>query len=74
MAARHHELHSRTLAKTITWKLLAAGIAFGTTYYFTGSTDTAGKLAGTTFAIGLVAYYIHERIWNTVPWGRATLT
>jgi len=68
--ATHHEKHSRTLAKALTWKLFATGIAFSTTYYYTGSATIAGKMAGTTFFIGLAAYYLHERAWNVVRWGK----
>jgi uncharacterized membrane protein len=69
---RHHELHSRTFAKAITWKILATILAFFTTYYYTGSTEIAGKMAGTTFVLGLIAYYAHERLWNAVHWGKET--
>ncbi len=69
---KHHELHSRTLVKALTWKLLATTLAFATTYYYTGSTEVASKMAGTTFFVGLLAYYAHERVWNAIHWGKET--
>lgn len=70
--SKHHEIHARTLVKALTWKLLATTMAFGTTFYYTGSTEIAGKMASTTFVIGLIAYYLHERLWNVIHWGKET--
>ena len=63
----------RTFVKTLTWKLFATGMAFGTTYYYTEDTEIASKMAGTTFIFGLIGYYLHERIWNMVHWGKESL-
>jgi uncharacterized membrane protein len=68
----HHELHARTFVKAITWKLLATLLAFVTTYHYTGSSEIAGKMAVTTFVAGLIAYYVHERVWNAIHWGKET--
>ena len=70
--ARHHDLHSRTIVKALTWKFLAMGLAFMTTYHYTGSAELAKKMAGTTFVVGLIAYYLHERVWNAIHWGKET--
>jgi len=66
----HHvfETHKRTLLKTLSWKLIATIISFFVSYAHTGSFEQATKTSLTIAAIGLVAYYLHERLWNRVHW------
>ena len=64
------ESPKRSIAKTISWRLCATVI---TTLVVLGST---GKMAfaleigllDTTIKLGV--YFFHERIWNTVNYGR----
>ncbi|MBS3902903.1 MAG: DUF2061 domain-containing protein [Anaplasmataceae bacterium] len=64
------ESHKRTFLKTITWKVLATTLTFSVTYFFTGHFYLSFGLAVTSAVFGLVLYYIHERIWNAIQWGR----
>ena len=68
----HHffESHERSIAKTITWKLIATVITFTAAYSESGNFNYALKFSGIVLAIGLVAYYLHERMWNGIHWGR----
>ena len=63
----------RTLFKTITWRIIALLITILVVYIYSGN-------AKHSLVIGLVAnffkmifYYIHERVWNRVQFGRAKL-
>jgi uncharacterized membrane protein len=39
-------------------------------YIFTGSVGEGGALALTSAAVGLMNYFLHERLWARVRWGR----
>ena len=64
------ESHKRTFIKTITWKLLATTLTFSVTYVYTGQFYFSAGLALTSAVFGLLMYYAHERLWNSVQWGR----
>jgi uncharacterized membrane protein len=67
----HNDTHLRSIVKALSWKILATLLAFILAYVSTdGDTVAAGKTAIGLFTIGLALYYLHERIWNVVPWGR----
>jgi uncharacterized membrane protein len=60
---------SRSLAKSLTWRVLAIIVTFASIYFLTGEiiTATAGTLL--TNSINFVLYYLHERVWLKVTWG-----
>lgn len=61
---------SRSFAKSVTWRVIALLTTFASLYLITG--DIGISSAGTflTNAINFVAYYYHERVWNSVGWGK----
>ncbi|MEL6184680.1 MAG: DUF2061 domain-containing protein [Myxococcota bacterium] len=60
------ESHARTLAKTISWRSIAAVVTGTLTWRATGSVE-AGVLLGTADTlVKLVLYYAHERLWTRV--------
>lgn len=54
------ETHTRTIVKSISWRIVATGV----TAYFTGLTGAIVINIWMT-----VAYYIHERLWTKLKWG-----
>jgi uncharacterized membrane protein len=60
----------RSFAKSITWRILAIIVTFGSIYFLTGETDTATAGTILTNTINFVLYYLHERVWNSVKWGK----
>jgi uncharacterized membrane protein len=36
----------------------------------TGRIEIAGSIAGLEIMTKIVWYYLHERIWAVIPWGR----
>lgn len=70
MEYTHHEWHSRSVVKALSWKLIASVMTFGVSYWFTGNLETASGTAGVMFVGGLLLYYLHERIWNRIRWGK----
>ena len=64
------ETRRRSLAKTITWRITAC-INGGVVTSIMMNDWKAGMKIGvyaSLVAIGL--YYIHERVWNAVKWGK----
>jgi uncharacterized membrane protein len=66
----YKELHSRTFVKAVVWKIIASALTAGIAYYFTGEFQESANVGITTFFLGLITYYIYERIWNKIHWGK----
>ena len=62
--------HRRTLIKTITWRLIALVITWIIVYTFSRDIKMSVAISITANALKALFYYIHERIWNRVSFGR----
>ena len=60
----------RSLIKTITWRITGSGATFGISYLISGNFVIAGSIATIQLVTNTVLYFIHERVWNRVKWGR----
>lgn len=69
----------RSLIKTITYRIFASGAMFVAIFVYSHeyqslsiveSFGNAGFVAIIEFIIKLVIYYIHERIWSGIKWGK----
>ena len=67
---RGAETHARSVIKAMTWRTLGTLDTFAISWYLTGRLDMAGAIAGFEFITKIAWYYLHERIWAAVPWGR----
>jgi uncharacterized membrane protein len=38
--------------------------------FLTGRVEIAGSIAALEIATKIVWYYLHERVWAAIPWGR----
>jgi uncharacterized membrane protein len=61
----------RSLAKSLTWRVIAIVSTLLIGYAMTGSWAFALSLALVSNGINFVLYYIHERVWLGVRWGRS---
>ncbi len=61
---------TRTIAKTVVWRVFATLITWAVASAFTGTIVGSLALALVAAALAMIAYYIHERIWNNISWGR----
>lgn len=64
------EAHRRSLVKSVTWRMLGSVDTFVISFVVTGRVAIAGLIAGTELMTKFVLYYLHERIWAIIPWGR----
>ena len=60
---------TRSLAKSLTWRVLAVIVTFASIYFLTGEIVTATAGTVLTNSINFVLYYLHERVWLKVTWG-----
>ncbi len=73
-ADRHapiREGHLRSVVKAASWRITGTVDTFILSLFFTGSVKLAGSIAVTEIATKLVLFYLHERAWNRVSWGRS---
>jgi len=61
---------SRSLAKSLTWRVIALLTTFITLYALSKDINMATLATIITNGVNFVAYYYHERIWNAVSWGK----
>jgi uncharacterized membrane protein len=60
----------RSFAKSMTWRLIALLTTFLTLYALSKDINMATMATVITNAVNFIAYYYHERAWNTVRWGK----
>jgi len=68
------EKNVRSLAKTISWRILASSITMLIVFLFTGNVVISAGVGSLELPMKTVVYYIHERIWNMSNFGRETYT
>jgi len=66
----HYETRARSIVKSFVWRAIATIVTGLTTYFYTGKIGESLKISFTAALISLVAYYFHERIWNSITWGK----
>ena len=64
---------SRSLTKTITWRILPTSDTFLIAWLITGKWSWAGAIAGIEVITKMFLYYGHERVWDKIKWGREPL-
>jgi len=65
-----HATRSRSIAKALTWRVIATLTTASLAYIFTRDIDTAIKVGAFDVIIKLAFYYLHERSWEMVEWGK----
>ncbi len=63
----------RTISKSITWRMLITFNNFMIPYIMTGSWKAAVAFLTIATVMNIVIYYLHERAWNRVTWGKTVL-
>ena len=64
------ESHKRSIAKALSWRLIAVCITTVTAYLFTREVTLAVGVGVADSAAKLLTYYGHERLWERVSFGR----
>ena len=61
----------RSLAKTLTWRIIATIDTFIIAWLFTSDGVIAASIAGLEVVTKLILYYLHERGWSSLECGPA---
>ena len=61
----------RSIAKTLSWRLTGTFCTFLISFIILGDITTGGTIAMIQLIFNTIMFYIHERIWNIIKWGKA---
>ena len=65
------ENKSRSIGKSISWRVLASCDTILISYLITGSIAIAATIGSIEVMTKMVLYYFHERAWNKFSFGRS---
>jgi uncharacterized membrane protein len=60
----------RSLIKAVSWRLVGSIDTFTLSFLVTGSGRSASLIALAEVVTKIGLYYVHERLWRKVAWGR----
>jgi uncharacterized membrane protein len=61
---------NRSLVKTISWRITGSGATFAISYAVLGDITISSTIAVIQLTLNTLLYFIHERVWNRITWGR----
>jgi uncharacterized membrane protein len=64
------DTHSRSFAKAISWRITGTIDTMVISLIVTGSVKLAATIGVTEVATKSLLYYLHERAWLKIPYGR----
>ena len=67
---RGAETHTRSVVKAISWRTLGTLDTFAISWFLTGKVEIAGLIAALEILTKIFWYYLHERVWAAIAWGR----
>ena len=64
------ETRRRSITKAVIWNILGLISMSLIGLAATGSVALGGKLALINTGVGLACYFLYERVWSKISWGR----
>lgn len=65
-----HESHARTIVKSLSWRFVALIMTASIAWGITRRIELAASIGLADTLVKLVVYYLHERLWLKVRFGR----
>ncbi|HEY4117821.1 MAG TPA: DUF2061 domain-containing protein [Byssovorax sp.] len=62
---------TRSIVKTASYRVLVMTLDFATVYLLSGKVAVAAGFTLVSNLYTTLAYFLHERLWDRVRWGRA---
>jgi uncharacterized membrane protein len=67
---RGAETHTRSVLKAVSWRTMGTIDTFAISWFMTGRVAIAGSIAAIEVMTKIAWYYLHERVWAAISWGR----
>lgn len=64
------EGHLRSIIKSISWRIVGTFDTIVLSYIITGQLKMAITIGGVELLTKILFYYLHERIWDKIKWGK----
>ncbi|MBI5724447.1 MAG: DUF2061 domain-containing protein [Planctomycetes bacterium] len=64
------ETRLRTVVKSLTWRICGLLVTVATAWIITRNVEIAASIGAVDTAVKIVAYYLHERMWLKIRFGR----
>jgi uncharacterized membrane protein len=64
------EKHYRSMVKAVSWRTGGTIVTCFVAWILTGSLDLAAKIGVVDTVIKIGAFYLHERLWNRLDFGK----
>lgn len=65
-----HIAHLRSLAKGVSWRFFGSIDTIMLSWFFTGNPLGSIAMGGSEVLTKVGLFYVHERIWTMIKWGR----
>lgn len=62
--------HRRSIAKSISWRIMGTFDTIVVAFFITGDYSKALSIGGTEVLTKMFLYYLHERAWHRIRFGR----
>ena len=67
---KNSESPKRSIAKSISWRVIGTLDTIIISWIITGTLTLAFSIGLVELVTKMVLYFFHERIWNTISWGK----
>ena len=64
------DTHAKTLTKTVAYRIVSSIVTLLLTLAFGGNTWQALAMGTIMMAVGMIHYYLYDRIWQWIGWQR----
>ncbi|CAI8157267.1 MAG: Uncharacterised protein [Bacteroidota bacterium] len=61
---------SRSLLKSVSWRIIGTIDTIIISYLITGKLAFALSIGGIELVTKMILYVVHERVWNKIKWGK----
>jgi len=72
--AADKDVHARSVAKAITWRLTGSIDTFVLSLLITGNIKIAGSISLVEVVTKILLFYSHERAWALIAWGKSAVS
>ena len=62
--------YRRSLLKGLSWEIISTIVTFGIAWLIFGRVAECALFAIICFVVKCVLFYLHERIWHQIPYGK----